>query len=625
LVGNELDLILMTNQEDKQMDHTMDYEQPLTEQEVRDQELREDFAPAQADYGDIDEDQAPEAIAEQVEQAPSNAARALKALVSTPGNQEIVYLPVEQLSAKGNVRTSDIDDGIKELAASYEHNGILEPIRVTQDPDSVGFLIESGQRRYLAALHAGLAQVPAIVVTHEDRGEALVKGLITNVQRRDLNPIDEAEAYMKLLAAGLTPKGIAQRVGVAQKRVTERMALLELPAKIVELFRKERLPLGARKALADIARVSPELAVDVATLAADSKNPEAGAVLAKEPGRVAVWAAQEKGWLTDNTRLALSAYDQNTATIEPQLVEHLTDADLYDVHEWATQGVHQHLVIPPHAHEQLDALGVRYQGAGSDTGVIVDPAALVDILKVEVAKRIRQRAEQQTEAAKQLVKDGKVPAPGQEPEPSDAERLKEFRRELRKATLAGRNSAHVTNLDLGVAAMEALNTVDVGGLDVATARLIAYGLIGPEREGIFLRGLRYCLPQFISEDEKGQPVYITKKGDGAAAITKWLDAAKKPGEYVGRALVALACAQWADQGAVPQSARVADLRSLIRSNHQSGTPNDPAGKVDEFEIGKVLEQFAKRIVPAALKKDVLPSQVPVKAVIDADPELAARA
>jgi ParB family chromosome partitioning protein len=126
---------------------------------------------------------------------------------------------------------------LSELIASVEDKGVLEPILVRPHPDSLSsgkprYRIISGERRYHAAVEAGLSQVPAIEMDVEEE-EALEIALVENLQRKDLTPFEEGEGYRQLAEKhGYTHEDIAQAVGKSRTVITESLALLEMPAEV---------------------------------------------------------------------------------------------------------------------------------------------------------------------------------------------------------------------------------------------------------------------------------------------------------------------------------------------------------------------------------------------------------
>lgn len=138
-------------------------------------------------------------------------------------------------------------DALVELAQSVRERGVLQPLLVRRS--GAGYELIAGERRLRAAQEAGLADVPVIVMDVSDR-EALELALVENLQRSDLNLIEEAEGYQALADKfSLTQEDIATRVGKARTTVTNALRLLALPTKVKQLIAERRLSPGHAKAL----------------------------------------------------------------------------------------------------------------------------------------------------------------------------------------------------------------------------------------------------------------------------------------------------------------------------------------------------------------------------------------
>ncbi len=137
---------------------------------------------------------------------------------------------------------------LKELAESIKTNGLLQPIIVRQISEDK-YQIVAGERRWRACRIAGLTKVPAIVKDLED-SEMLQLALIENLQREDLNPIDEALAYKQLIEKfGFTQSEIAQIVGKDRATITNTIRLLSLSEKVLEMLRDGKITEGHARVL----------------------------------------------------------------------------------------------------------------------------------------------------------------------------------------------------------------------------------------------------------------------------------------------------------------------------------------------------------------------------------------
>lgn len=152
---------------------------------------------------------------------------------------------------------------LDELAASIRANGIVQPLLARRRGDK--FQIIAGERRWRAAQRAGLAKVPVVVRDIPDE-RVLELSLIENIQREELNPIEEANAYRRLIEGlGITQEDVAQRVGRDRSSVTNYLRLLKLPEELQQWVEEDRLSMGHARALLSLEtpEAQRELAVEV--------------------------------------------------------------------------------------------------------------------------------------------------------------------------------------------------------------------------------------------------------------------------------------------------------------------------------------------------------------------------
>ena len=139
------------------------------------------------------------------------------------------------------------DDGIEELAQSIREKGILQPLVVRKKGD--GYELIVGERRWRAAQRAGLKQVPIILKEATDQ-EVIELALIENLQREDLNPLEEAQAYQRLIAEfAYTQEALAQRIGKDRSSVANTIRLLKLPNEVQDAVERNAISMGHARAL----------------------------------------------------------------------------------------------------------------------------------------------------------------------------------------------------------------------------------------------------------------------------------------------------------------------------------------------------------------------------------------
>ena len=152
------------------------------------------------------------------------------------------------------------EEALNELADSIRAHGLIQPIIVQPLPDNL-FQLIAGERRWRAAQKAGLMKLPA-VVRDSTSDASLEIALIENLQREDLNPIEEAQAYEKLIVEfGLTQEEVARRVGKNRVTITNMLRLLRLPPEVQQWISEDRLTTGHAKALLSLSDLSSILDV----------------------------------------------------------------------------------------------------------------------------------------------------------------------------------------------------------------------------------------------------------------------------------------------------------------------------------------------------------------------------
>lgn len=177
-------------------------------------------------------------------------------------------LPGDKKSSASALRISEVEprrdqprktfshESLEQLADSIAQFGVLQPIIVRESTLLAGtYEIIAGERRWRAAKMAGLSEIPAVILDGDDLKAAQV-AVIENVQREDLNPVEEAFAYSALIENfGLTQEQVAKQVGKSRSAVTNMLRLLDLPDEVLELLRNGSLTAGHARALLGLKNV----------------------------------------------------------------------------------------------------------------------------------------------------------------------------------------------------------------------------------------------------------------------------------------------------------------------------------------------------------------------------------
>jgi len=169
-------------------------------------------------------------------------------------------LPVEDIGPNPHQpRTRFDDEGLAELAASIKATGVLQPLLLRRDPAG-GYQLIAGERRLRAASLAGLDRVPAIVRDVSDQ-EMVELALVENIQRENLNPIDEAKAFRTLTVdLKLTHEQVSERVGKNRVSITNSLRLLGLPVEVQDMVSRGTLSSGHARALLGLESTGDQLA-----------------------------------------------------------------------------------------------------------------------------------------------------------------------------------------------------------------------------------------------------------------------------------------------------------------------------------------------------------------------------
>ena len=226
------------------------------------------------------------------------------------GNRE-VFVSLDKLKANPGQPRKNFDEGeLAELADSIRQQGIIQPI-IAEDAGDGTYIIIAGERRTRAARMAGLTEVPVILRKYSDEKRMEVS-LIENIQRADLNPIEEASAYRQLMELqGLSQDEVAARVGKNRATVANSLRLLRLPAEMQESIKKNELSPGHARAILSIpgARVQETLFKEIIKKGLSVRDAEK---------RAAVLGNQNK-----KSQKAVKGRTPELAAMEEKFIKHL--------------------------------------------------------------------------------------------------------------------------------------------------------------------------------------------------------------------------------------------------------------------------------------------------------------
>ena len=188
---------------------------------------------------------------------------------SFESDTRIETLPLREIEPDpGQPRKTFDDETLEELSASIAEHGLLQPIAVRPKP-SGGYLIVAGERRWRASRMAGLTEVPVIVKDVTDE-QAMELALVENLQREDLDPVEEAAGIRELMTrCDLTQEQAARKLGKSRSALANSLRLLSLPETVLELLKSGFITIGHAKVVLGLP--TPELQEEAAQMIADNQ------------------------------------------------------------------------------------------------------------------------------------------------------------------------------------------------------------------------------------------------------------------------------------------------------------------------------------------------------------------
>ncbi len=496
--------------------------------------------------------------------------------MSTTTTHTATVVPLAQIHVVdgANPRRRFDEAALRELADSIAKHGMIQPLVV--HPNSEGYVLIAGERRYRAASLAGLDSVP---VTIRDENESRLELAVDeNLHRQALDPIEEAHAFQAILQSGkLTKKQLAERVSKSPRYVNERMRLLALPEAIQAHIATGAIPVRLAKQLIETAKVSEPVAVACTQLVAT------GAVevddLEQRPERV-IGALGDFEW-PDPQPIALLVsgyhrYPLDSLPLPSECGEEIRE-------RYAALGEEVGFRFDEDDADAARSYGclLEFQnGNYRPSSFITDPAFIAD--------RVRLKLDQhQQELANRARKDTRQ----SDAPPVDADQEVEQRRLERQQRAQAKKEAVSRNFELG---RKLQLRYDAPKITAPLARLLALLILDGQAEKLAGRGVRYTREdwQIVEESEvRGKPVSKARYPHGseaAAQLYASIARARTPEQIIGRLLQALLAAHTADDTAVAISTR-------IPWNAPGQYDDGPSG-----EIPAMLDRLAKPVLPQQL-------------------------
>jgi ParB/RepB/Spo0J family partition protein len=465
------------------------------------------------------------------------------------GEIELARIPLEQITVEDgfNPRGEVTDDAeLQALAETLKSHGCLLPIRVRRDGES--FALIAGERRYRAALLAGLGEIPASILPEDsasEPAERLTEALIENELRAELDPLHRAHAYRALLDKGLTVRGVAERLGGGtgrrsrEARIKEHLSILTLPDDLQAKLGDGEIPLLAVKALVQLNEIHPDLArgaLNAVEPGNECEEPYTWGDVAAAPLQTAVGCCEQLPpgiyWTRESYPLDRFKLGNKASEDLAVLAEHGRAPEQV---RFTTEMV-----------ERARGLGAVHDVDWSQLIVGQDVA---DTLVADQLASIREHTEQQPHTASSNG------VAGGEDAGDAAEQLREQAAQERAAQRRQREEAVAYNLRLGTLAFKHVARVKV---DERVVRLLASVDLGGSLRGIAARGARLCAPGWVTQTEQkngGTKTSYLEPHECTEKACEFLAGAKGTGEIAGRAITLIALAAYADEDAVAQSNR----------------------------------------------------------------------
>ena len=456
-----------------------------------------------------------------------------------------------------NPRGAFDEAAIERMAQTMRASGVLQPLLVHPAEADGEYELVDGERRYRAAFRAGLTEVPVLIRARDQEAGGLVSALTANFHRADHTPVEEARAFARLLEAGLTRKGICERLQVSRELVRDRLEILTLPEELHQHVDAGLIPLGAVKVLAGLTKIHPGLPACALRRVLD--EPEDSwrrrvswqDVIADPIGAVTTQYGDEEPNLPEGVFEAFAQYPLSAFTLgakgEKDLAALAALNPAYASRDEVTVTFNGDMV------ERAAALGAAHRSEHGHSAVIIGQEVandlIADLLKAQL-KAERDRSKRERENGERAADAGAAPAAPESKEQEEARRRQE-----REAERERRVHACAFNLELGVAVLKAFAKVRV---DARVIQILSAIDFKNDLDGIAARGARYGFPGWPTEETSGRGKSKTtylERYQAAAKAQEFLAGATSGAEIAGRCLALVVMAVLADEECVARSYR----------------------------------------------------------------------
>lgn len=451
-----------------------------------------------------------------------------------------------------NPRTEFDPDEHRELVASIEQTGIAQALTVRPN-GGTHYIVVDGERRLRAAKDAGVKQVPVMI---RDGDDALVAALVANLIRADLNPVDEAQGFLRLaeLEKLATNKELAARIGKSAGYVGDRKRVLKLPEECLPFFASGAVPLEAERNLRRIAKVSPRIAVCACELA--------------QTGKVDPHELVDS---FDNVLYAVSRakFENPPTMIEPSSVELeqvIEDEEKRSKLLETLTGAKPHLVGPP-THIRLGQLEIdAARAAGCLVEIEVDHGSwssmAMFITDRELAGDLAERHLERVVKEAREEEERRVKAARKAGRPTSKDEEKEARARAREAAKIAKASAEGFNENVGRKLIERRGAPGRKEHGLNRAKALA-AIFLADHDGLAAAGIRLVLPQLREVERKTLKSGATREKINYADRTAcheylWnrVQEARTEGEVIELLTEAIIAGELADDAAIAQTHRV---------------------------------------------------------------------